>query len=182
MLEMPKKYLEHPNGRILYALKTFTLKQYDIVRRDVIQEWKKGSKIKAAKQAALLAGWLTAANVGTMAAKDMMMGRDPNIENIGDNALWALLGVYGFNKYGSDKYLKDGKLTEWAINTVAPATPMIDAALTGAADLSKEDPNLEKHIRAVPLVGGLVYNWFGGGAEKYNERLEKERIKEWWGK
>jgi len=29
-------------------------------------------------------------------------------------------------------------------------------------------------LRNVPLVGPLIYNWFGGGAEKYNERLAKE--------
>jgi len=39
----------------------------------------------------------------------------------------------------------------------------------------KEDPNFKKYLRAVPTVGPMLYNWFGGGAEKYNERVEKGR-------
>tara|TARA_R100000781_G_scaffold113684_2_gene82737 strand:- start:1998 stop:4052 length:2055 start_codon:yes stop_codon:yes gene_type:complete len=32
--EMPQKYLDMPNGRIAYQLKTFTIKQFDIYRRE----------------------------------------------------------------------------------------------------------------------------------------------------
>ena len=98
MMAMPKTYLDHPDGRILYALKTFTLKQYDVVRRNVVQEWKHGSKIKAVKQAGALAAYLSAANLGTQTIKDMLLGRDPGLDNIPDKSLWALLGVYGLNK------------------------------------------------------------------------------------
>ena len=35
--EMPLKYLQNPNGRTFYMLKTFTLKQFDVMRRDGIQ-------------------------------------------------------------------------------------------------------------------------------------------------
>ena len=175
MLEMPQKYLDHPNGRILYALKTFTLKQIDVVRRNVVQEWKAGNKGTAIKNAGLLAAYLSAANVGTGAIKDILLLRDPGLDNIPDKSLWALLGVYGFNRYGAEKYLKDGKLTEWAANTVAPAAPMIDAITGLTAQSFKDDPNAGRYLRAVPLVGPMFYNWFGGGAEKYNERLDKER-------
>ena len=34
--EMALKYLENPNGKIFYMLKTFTIKQFDIMRRDGI--------------------------------------------------------------------------------------------------------------------------------------------------
>ncbi len=177
MMEMPKKYLDHPDGRILYALKTFTLKQYDVVRRNVVQEWKHGSKIKAVKQAGALAAYLSAANLGTQTIKDMLLGRDPGLDNIPDKSLWALLGVYGLNKYGIDRYMLGGQPTEWGVNQIAPATPIIDAVLGMGTDIAtmEEDPNFEKYLRAVPAVGPMLYNWFGGGAEKYNERLEKER-------
>ena len=35
--EMPLKYLQNPNGRLLYMLKTFTVKQFDVMRRDSYQ-------------------------------------------------------------------------------------------------------------------------------------------------
>jgi len=182
-MEMPQKYLDVPNGRILYALKTFTLKQYDIVRREVIQEFAKPgivNKISAIKKAGLLAGYLSAANVGTQAIKDIMLGRDLDLDNIPDKAISALLGVYGFNKYGYDKYIKQGKLTDWAVNTISPALPLIDSATTLGYEATEEDPDFGAVVRPVPIVGNIVYNWILGGAEKYNEKIEKERIKEWW--
>jgi len=175
MSELPQAYLDNPNGRLLYALKSFTLKQYDIVRRNVVQEWKRGNKLNATKNAAALAGYLTAAQVGTQTTKDILLGRDVRAEDLPDNAMWALLGVFGVNKYVSDKYLSKGEFTDAAIETLAPATPIIDAVFKLPVEAMKDDPNYEQYLRSVPLVGPMLYNWFGGGAEKYNERLEKGR-------
>jgi hypothetical protein len=172
--EMPEMYLRAKNGRLLYMLKSFTLKQFDVVRREVIQEWKKGNKVDAAKQAALLAGYVSATNVTTQTVKDLILGRDVRPEDIPDKALWSLLGAYGMNEYVFDKYIKQGKLVEGAAGYVTPATPIIDAALTLATELPKDDPKLEGILRGIPFVGPFVYNWFGGGAEKYNEKLRKE--------
>ena len=47
-----------------------------------------------------------------------------------------------------------------------------DAAFTLATELPKDEPKLEGVLRGIPYVGPLVYSWFGGGAEKYNERLD----------
>jgi len=38
LTEMPQKYLTGGNGRLFYMLKTFTLKQFDIYRREVFQQ------------------------------------------------------------------------------------------------------------------------------------------------
>ena len=34
---------------------------------------------------------------------------------------------------------------------------------------------MAKLLKPVPVVGNLFYNWFGGGAEAYNEKLGKNR-------
>lgn len=175
MSEMPQAYLDNPNGRILYALKSFTLKQYDVVRREIVQEYLKGNKLAATKKAAVLAGYLSAANVGTQATKDILLGRDVSVDDLPNKALWALTGVFGVNKYVSDKYISQGKITDAAIETLAPATPIIDAITEGAVMLTDEDADASRLLRSVPLFGPMLYNWFGGGAEKYNERMEKER-------
>ena len=174
MLEMPQAYLDNPNGRILYMLKTFMLKQLDVVRRNVVQEWNQGSKLKATKNAGLLAGYLSAANVGTQTAKDMLLGRDVDPAQIPNDAVWALTGVYGINKYTTDRYFARGQFKEGVMNMIAPATPVIDAALKVGIAPFQEDPKLAPLLRAVPLVGPMIYNWFGGGAEKFNERKAKE--------
>ncbi|MDB4417003.1 hypothetical protein N9232_00500 [Akkermansiaceae bacterium] len=171
--EMPEGYLRAKNGRLLYMLKSFTLKQLDIVRRNVVQEWNKGNKLQASKQAALLAGYVTVANMSTQSVKDLLMGREVRVEDIPDKSLWALLGAYGLNQYTYDRYLARGDVKGAAFAYVAPATPIIDAAFTLATELPEDDPKLEPVLRGIPLVGPLVYSWFGGGAEKYNERLDK---------
>ena len=170
-LEMPQAYLENPNGRILYSLKTFTLKQLDVARRDVVQQWKRGNKTQAIKNASALAGYMSASGVAVQTVKDLLLGREVEPDDLPENALWALTGVYGINRYVSDKYLSKGNVKEAAVNMLAPATPIIDALFQAPFELAEEDPNLEKYLRNIPVVGPMLYNWFGGGAEKYNERL-----------
>lgn len=177
--EMPQAYLENPNGRILYMLKSFTLKQYDLARRGVIQQWKKGNKLEATKNATRLAGYMMAANLGTDVVKDFLQGREIPPETIPGNAMWALLGVYGLNEYTNQRYLSRGDIKGAAVNQIVPATPLIDSAFTlGDETISAitegevNEDRLQKTLRSVPLVGPLVYAWFGGGAERYNERLD----------
>jgi hypothetical protein len=170
--EMPQGYLDSTNGRLLYMLKSFTLKQYDIVRREVVKEWKQGNKGQAIKNAGLLAGYLTAANVGVQTTKDILLGREVRPEDLPEKSLWALLGIYGLNKYTSERYLERGDIKGAVVNTLVPATPLIEAAITVGRELPKDDPNLEPALKGIPIVGPMFYNWFGGGAEKYNERLD----------
>ena len=171
--EMPEAYLRAKNGRLLYMLKSFTLKQLDVVRREVIEEYQKGNKKEAIRKAAMLGGYLTAANMGTQTIKDAMLGRDIRPEDVPDKALWSLLGAYGMNEYIFNRYLMQGKLVEGMAKYVTPATPVVDAAFTLGTELPKDDPKLEGALRGIPFVGPLVYSWFGGGAEKYNKRLRE---------
>ena len=173
--EFPQVYLDNPNGRILYMLKSFTLKQYDIVRRNIVQEYAKGNKAEALKNATALAGYLTAANVTVQTAQDMLLGREVHPEDIPSEALWSLLGVFGLNKYTNDKYLQRGQVTEAVWQTLRPATPLIDSALKLGGGIAQGEPEVEKILREVPIIGEFIYNWFGGGAEEYNERKAKER-------
>lgn len=59
LAQMPKWYLDHPNGRLLYMLRTFGLKQLQQIERLVLETWKEGArrndnamKAKAIKNAA----------------------------------------------------------------------------------------------------------------------------------
>ena len=170
--EMPQGYLDSPNGRILYMLKSFTLKMYDVVRREIVKEWTQGNKGTAIKNAGLLSGYLTVANTGIQTSKDMLLGREVRPEDLPSKSLWSLLGVLGLNKYTSERYLERGDIKGALVNTLVPATPLIDAVVTLGRELPKDDPNLEPALKGLPVVGPMLYNWFGGGAEKYNERLD----------
>jgi len=180
--EMSEKYLQHPNGRIAFQLKSFTLKQYDLVRNQIVKEFKQGSKVEAAKRAAVLMSYMTASGVAIDVVRDMMLGREVKAEDIPERAMWALIAPYGMNEYLSDRYFSRGELKAGFINIIAPATPLIDdffsltfGAVTGEEDLDEE---AVRALNSVPVVGKLLYNWFGGGAEAWNEREEQRREEE----
>lgn len=193
LMEMPEGYLRAKNGRLLYMLKSFLLKQYDIVRRNVYEEFKYGNKMKAVRNATLLGGYLTAANVGTDVTRDMLRGREVRAEDLPGRAVWSLLGVYGMDKYTSQRYLQHGEIVDAALNTLAPAMPLIEAATGATATAVKhyndidekgvfaETPNYAKYLKPIPVAGDLVYNWFFGGAEEWNKDKSKERMKEMFG-
>lgn len=172
--EMPEGYLRAKNGRLLYMLKSFMLKQYDLVRRNIVQEWSQGNKALAVRNGAVLASYITAANMGVQTARDMIYGREVRPEDIPSKAMWALLGVYGLNQYITERYFREGKVKEGVVNYLVPATPIIDSAFTLGTDLFDEDKDksLLEYTRPVPIVGPLIYAWFGGGSERYNERLD----------
>ena len=75
----------------------------------------------------------------------------------------------------TDKYLARGDVVGAAQTLLTPAAPLVEAAFSLPYELNKEDPNYSKALRAVPVVGPMLYNWLGGGAEKYNERLAEEK-------
>ena len=172
--EMPQGYLDAKNGRLLYMLKSFTLKQIDLVRNRVYNQWKAGNKVEASKNAALLAGYLTTANVSTSVAKDILLGREVRAEDIPDRALWSLLGVYGMNEYVYDRYMKQGRILEGGIAYVTPAAPYVEAIVTLGKESFDEDPDYSRALNGIPVVGRILYNWVGGGAEKFNERLDED--------
>jgi len=177
MMEMPQLYLDIPNGRILYSLKTFTLKQWDVARRNVVQEYQKGNKKAAIGNALRLAGYLSAANVGTQTIKDFLLGKDIRLEDVPNKSMWALTGVYGINQYTSERYFANGKFKDGIINLIAPATPIFDSLGAVGIEVFDDNPNYSKYMRSIPAVGPMLYYWFGGGAEKYNERLTKGKNK-----
>lgn len=178
--ELPEAYLNSPNGRIFYQLKSFTLKQYDLVRNEIVQEFKRGNRAEAVKRAAVLMGYMTASGTGLGVARDLMLGREVKPEDIPSRAMWALMAPYGASKYLSERYLSQGDVKGLVQEQLAPATPLIDDLLAVSADVpeylqGEKEPDVYKAISDVPVVGKLIYNWLGGGAELFNERMEDQR-------
>jgi hypothetical protein len=177
--ELPPGYLTAGNYRLVYMLKSFTLKQADIVRRNVIQEYNKGNKAKAAMTAIRLGAYLSASGVGIDQVKKIMSGQElSRVEDLPGEALWAILSIYGLSKYTSERYLQRGEVTQAAANTLAPPLTLLDNIVKGGIDLNAEDTETTKILRTIPGYGNLAYMWFGGGAEKAMERKERERASE----
>ena len=176
MTEMPEVYLNSPNGRILYALKSFTIKQLDLLRRRVIQEYKAGNKLKAGRNLAgyvLLVGGL---NGTVQETKDWVLGRGFNIEDIPDNSMNHLYSLMAASQYVQDRYLKQGDIYGAGLNLVAPPLQVFSDIGRDISNLiNKGDTLPEKTLKNLPIFGKLWYNFFGGGLENALERQEAKR-------
>jgi len=170
-LEVPQGYLDNPNGRVLYMLKTFMLKQADIVRREVVQEFRKGSKVKATQNAMRFGLALGIGGAGTQWINNWILGRDqePGLSDIPLNAM----KTFGWSQYTLDK-VRQGKVGEAVADVAAPPYKMFDTIIS-------QDPSA---IQYLPVFGRIYYarDWFDlleeSGADKANRRYEQQQRRE----
>ena len=183
--EMPKYYLDMPNGRAFYALQSFALKQLDVIKRNIINEYKNGNKKKAVWQGTRYAMIVGGGNTAVDYAKDATLGRNIDPYNIPRDILLNTVKIFGVNDY-TLKGLSEGKVDDW-FNTMwmpplsVPFAPVQDAAmiLNKAFDpdeeFTAEDFYKSQTLPRLPFGGTIIKQTLGGGAERYNERLEDER-------
>lgn len=176
--EMPLKYLENPNGRVFYALKSFTIKQLDMLRRSVADEYAKGNKLQAGKNLASYVALVGLGGATVQEIRNAEMGRGFDLERIPDNFVNQLLATFMASRYIVDNKLMEGDIMGALVEMGAPPTTALenlgkDAFAVTAALLKGEEPPI-KAIRSVPLAGNSVYNLLGGGAEEFLERQAKD--------
>jgi len=169
-MEMSPAYLDNPNGRILFQMRTYMLKQMDIIRRDGYQEIAKGNYVRGAKNLVGLASAMALSNIPGDVIKEWMSGRDFKLDKI--DYVEALLKNFGINRYTLDK-LGEGKLKETAVGLVTPAAASL-------IDLLKMD---KRTVKAIPGAGKIIYDRYLGGNEaikdveyKRERRIERDRI------
>ena len=173
--EMPQAYLEHPNGRMFYMLKSFTLKQYDIYRRESFDLIASGDKAKVkqgVKNLLSIAALFMAANATADEIKDLLLDRDtPPSDRVVDN-LWRLAGA---SKYDVYKAREEGIGTTILKKILFPAS-ILDRA-TKDFETIATDKEYEKgpmagenykfeSTQTIPVGGKLYYWWFGRGDQK----------------
>lgn len=167
-IEMPQFYLDHPNLRFGFALKSFMIKQINLIRRRGVDEIRRGNFKEGAgflMRYALFAG---AAGATMDWVVKSLLGRDADLEwkNIPLNALKN----FGLSEYVIDK-ARQGKGKEAILAaTVPPVDPILNIVTA--------DPEA---VRYIPLVGRLAYDRLMDGAEKANaakKLAEKKRKRE----
>lgn len=176
--ETPQKYLEVPNGRLLYSLKTFALKQLDILRREVWQKRNTNPK-EAIRNALIYATLVPTSVVGVEELKKMMLGREAlDPEDFPDEWLMNLMSIFGGSEYVNDRYIKQGDVSGAIMNTVSPAVNYLNAiakagigtveGIMGDSDGFTDAQN--EILNQLPIIGRFWQNYFGGGLEAYEER------------
>jgi hypothetical protein len=177
--EVPEMYLKHPNGRIFYALKTFTIKQLDIFRREVFQQIaKKETRAQGIKNLISLTTVVVGMNMGTDAVKDLIQGKEIDLQ---DSAVDNLLSIIGMNRYAFDTASREG-VGEAMLNVVLPAGVgfINDVGKDIGKSVSGEitDPLKELNsIKYFPLIGKIFYQRAGKGSEYTSSSTSGSKIK-----
>jgi len=176
--EMPVKYLESPTGRVLYQLKSYMIKQLDLIRNDILNAPLKEAVPKAMMYAAIV----PTTNVATGQLKDAFLKRDEPltvdsftdkyIENV---AKFAMVSEYTYNtaveQGKAGEALKDTVLGGWGVlaDNVTAASQDFKQMYEGTLDFESS-----KVMARAPAFGRLWYNYIGGGLEKYEAKKFQE--------
>lgn len=197
--EMPELY--HTNAKFLYALKSFTLKQLDIWRRDVIGQITEGvakGDVDAAREGAQnlmkYVGYVGGMNLGAEYIKSELLG-DPDrnpFSNMTDDAgniaflslleagMFSSLKAFGLNDYSLAQIAK-GDLQDWAYDMANFATPGFSEVVAGGADMlggaQAREVWADRHLeikRYFPLIGKHLHAGYFPGI--YDERKSPEKF------
>lgn len=181
--EMPLKYLNSPNGRLLYMLKTFTIKQIDAFRNESIniiaEGLKTGNKLttlKGMRNLIYLTALFVMANAGADALKDWLFGRKPAFQDkVWDN----ILRLFGLSRFIVWEARRSGPVKAfWKL--ISPPMEIVEAPLKDFWAISKDDDksigvkikNAESW-KMVPFLGKHYYWWFGGGRASELEKRDR---------
>ena len=178
--EMPVQYLKNPNGRILYALKSFAIKQLDIMRRDFAGQLAKGNYKEGFTNLGNYAMSIGLAGGAVGTARDILQTKELRPEQFDDKVFETWMSLLFLNKYTRDRYLAEGEVGQAVLGIVTPASLNIadqgGKALQDILFEADNDPEkFNSALKNIPVIGKLGYYWLLGGAEK---KLEQERKQE----
>ena len=181
MGEMPKYYSESGNLRIMYMLKTFTVKQLDIYREAAGAEismanklYAEGKHAEAAKVGAVglkkfmgLAAVFAAANASTDVIKDLLYGRPIERDDLLEDNLWKLLGI---NRYLIRKMDREGPGKAF-LEGLLPPTTVFDRTFQDLKAIKGDKEYKGNMLQGTPL--DMVYWRYLGGQDKI-KRMESQ--------
>jgi hypothetical protein len=129
---MPQHYLDAPNGRIFYMLKSFTIKQLDLMRRDILDTLARGDAPEAFRSLASLGTMFILANGSADMLKDFMSGKEVEMEDTFVDNVWKLAGI---SRYTGDRLGNSPAEAIW--DTISPPVNVYDRLLRSVGDSQK---------------------------------------------
>jgi hypothetical protein len=181
--EVPAAYMKYPKFRIMYMLKTFTIKQIDAFRTAGVDNIQEGGKLylagraegnqskqekgvrlaaKGTKDLVQIAALFATANAGTDVIKDVIYGRPINADETLEN---SLLQVIGINRYHIYNAKRKGPFKA-GLDYLAPPTAFFDRAFEDISAIAGDGEYKGAMLQGTPL--DLVYWRYLGGLDKPN--------------
>jgi len=137
--EMPPFYLRHPNLRMLYMLKTFTIKQLDLARKEALHQIRNGKTKEGVTALARYAGILGVSNASVEQVKAWVRGEDVEF---GDLVIANMYRNYGISQYFLDK-MEKGQLSGAVATLVMPPFNVVDNVYSDLTNLGNQFKTLD---------------------------------------
>lgn len=176
LAEMPVGYLRGGNLRSLYMLKTYTIKQVEIYRREVFDKMASGDmqQVKEGTQMLVrLAVALMLMGMGADALKDLLLGRPIDLSNLVVDNIYKTMGI---TKYQIYQTRQDGVAnTMMQYIFVPPLYAPVDNLIKDAQKISdgKMKPKDAQSLSYIPGIGKFYYWWYGEGRAKIEKQKKK---------
>jgi hypothetical protein len=168
--EMPEKYLTLADGRIFYMLKTFTIRQIDVFRREVFHKLRSNDPrevMTGMRNLVSLAAVTVLANASADALKDLLKGKETKFE---DHVIENILTMGGASRYMQMQIRRDGAGSA-LFGQILPPFKFVDSI---TRDVFGDTSEGLRVMDSVPIGGKLYYWHFGRGSEKRPTLNEQE--------
>lgn len=152
--EMPAAYLNNPNGRIFYMLKSFTLKQIDLIRRESIQKIKEGHVAEGVGNLLRHVAVLGLANGSVEQGKAWLRGDEQPFDDI---VIANMFRNYGLSSYLGEKVISGRPMAALA-GLISPPLQVIDDVISSAID--GNFMKMSKNIPLVAIAAKPISMWF----------------------
>lgn len=174
LTEMPEAYSKYPNLRIMYSLKSYTIKQFNFVRERVFSKAMQGIATKdmkmfgeASADMMKILAFSTLANGSSDILKAIVFNREIDEEEMFWNTFLRLFGV---TKYTTIQIRKEGLGTAMLKTIAPPQFGMMTDVFKDATEMNKLYEM--RSTKFVPFVGKLYY-WQEGRGRDVEERLSR---------
>ncbi len=168
--ELPMKYHQMSDGKVFYMLKTFMLRRLDFVLNETVRQIRT-NPVQGILNGVRLGFALMVMGVSVDELKDWILGRRASLsDRVTDN----LLRTAGFSKYNIyDAKARGG----WKamFSQIAPPFKIVDSAGRDIRDLATGKYKGSESLASIPVVGRILYWWYGKGYEKAKKKRIRER-------
>jgi hypothetical protein len=161
--DMPQLYNQYPNVRILYALKSYTIKQFNFARNQSAKKIVSGDpkQVKEGmKNMMKLSAALALANIPADIIKDFITGDDMrlDIDDVLIDNLWRLLGLSRYTQVIAERQGVGS-----ALENLTYKPPLVNVVNAVGKDVLNFAPPIisdeSKSLQYVPVIGKLLYKW-----------------------
>jgi hypothetical protein len=161
--DMPYYYNKHPTARVLYGLKSYTLKQLQYARRNIANEILSGDKARVnngIRNIVTISAALAVANFPATVIEAWLKGDDLNAEFFTDELTENLWRLMGMNSYAGAQMKRDGAGS--ALYNMTFKLPMVSVIDDVGRDILQFSPLMDteeykwRSRKYIPVVGKVI--------------------------